>query len=168
MSGDVEYFYRNSRYVLEFYLDSQPLRFYFDTTLMKFVSEPITNLNSVYIRYVETNYLEDRPLNADVSTFYTGDVLYLEDISGTTVSLNFNRQDGVSSMDINAGYLMQAQGSTSYREDIYVDDNGVGYAVETVYLNRLQGQDNTDSHTYLLYIAQNNIVGYMDKTVTST
>ena len=167
VSGDVEYFYRNSRYVLEFYLDSQPLRFYFDTTLMKFVSEPITNLNSVYIRYVETNYLEDRPLNADVSTFYTVDVLYLEDISGTTVSLNFNRQDGVSSMDINAGYLMQAQGSTSYREDIYVDDNGVGYAVETVYLNRLQGQDNTDSHTYLLYIAQNNIVGYMDKTVTS-
>ena len=123
--------------------------------------------NNIYIRYVETNYIEDRPLNADISTFYTGDILYLEDISGTTVSLNFNRQDGVSSMDVNAGYLMQVQGSTSYREDIYVDNNGVGYAVDTVYLNRLQGQDNADSHTYLLYIAQNNIVGYMDKTVTS-
>ena len=165
--GNVEYFYRNSRYVLEFYLDSQPLRFYFDTTLLKFVSEPITSLNNIYIRYVETNYIDDRPLNADISTFYTGDILYLEDISGTTVSLNFNRQDGVSSMDVNAGYLMQVQGSTSYREDIYVDNNGVGYAVDTVYLNRLQGQDNADSHTYLLYIAQNNIVGYMDKTVTS-
>ncbi len=162
------YAYRDNKYVLELYLYNQPLKFYYDTELSLLVSEPFSNVDNLYIKYVETdNENDDYTLNINAFTYYSGEYLYLQEIENTTINLTFNRLEGVRNLEVNAGYLSQAQADGSYRETIYTDNNAQAYVVNNVYLNRLEGTDNSDIHAYILYVGPGNVLGERDRELTN-
>ena len=167
-NDNADYKYRDNKYVLEIYLYNQPLKFYYDTETNLLLSEPFDNVDNLYIKYVETDNVNDNyNLTINVSTIYSGDYKYLEEISNTNIDLVFNRLEGVKSLDVNAGYLSQEQEDGSYLETIYTDNNAEGYVVNNVYLNRLEGTDNSNIHAYILYVGPGNVLGERDKELSS-
>lgn len=157
---------RNNKYVLEIYLHNQPLRFYYDAELQSMVSESFTNVDNLYIKYVETDIPQDNyGLELDVFTYYSGDYTYLEPISNTSINITFNRLEGVQSLEVNAGYLSLQ--NDAYTETIYSDANADPYPVSKVNLNRLEGTDNVDIHAYLLYVGPGNVLGDRDRVLSN-
>ncbi len=159
------YTYRDNKYVLEIYLNNQPLRFYFDNEKNTLVSEPFNSTNNLYIKYFETDILNDNyGLEIEVFTYYSGNYEYLQSISERSIEITFNRLEGVRSLVVNAGYLREQDGS--YRETLYTDNNALAYSVSDLYLNRLEGTD-ADVHAYILYIGRGNVLGDRDRVLTN-
>ena len=160
------HFLRNNKYVLEIYLYNQPLKFYYDAELGLLVSESFENIDNLYIKYVETDIAQDNyGLGIQVFTYYSGNYTYLEPISSASISITFNRLEGVQNLEVNAGYLSQQ--NNAYRETLYTDNNAEPYLVNDVYLNRLEGTDNLDIHAYLLYVGPGNVLGDRDRELTN-
>lgn len=160
------HFFRDNKYVLEFYLYNQPMMFYYDAVSQTLVSESFESTDNLYIKYVETDVVQDNyGLGMSVFTYYSGDYEYLEPISSTVIDITFNRLEGVQDLEVNAGYLSQQ--NNAYTETLYTDNNAIPYPVSNVYLNRLEGTDNLDVHAYLLYVGPGNVLGDRDRELTS-
>ncbi len=145
-------------YVLVFYLNGNPMRFYFDTQTNAFISEEITEDDDVYIRYVETDSTNtnDYPLSLTVETYYTGELTYLATISGVSKTITFNRQTGVASMTVNAGTYDSSSGIN------LVQSASGAYDVKTIYLNT----SDTDAQ-YVLYVNPTSVLDSNNQTITS-
>jgi len=155
--NNIVYSFRNNKYVLEFYISTSAMKFYFDTDEKMLVSQLIYDTDSVYIRYSETNILTDEALSFNLTAVYDGDLLYLKDIRGVSRTLNFNHNEGIYDVKFNAGEL-QPKGVT-YESSLYVDHNNIAYIVDDVYLDRKQGKNNLSANAYLLYLARENVIG---------
>ncbi len=146
------YSFRNNKYVLEFYVATTPMRFYFDQNEKLLVSEIISSDDNIYIKYVETNILTDKPLAFDLTSVYSGDLRYLKDIKGTSKTLNFNHNEGISEIIPVAGYLTNAL-EGGYKAELYDQE------IEKIYLNRREGNDSTETNAYLLYLENDKVLG---------
>lgn len=153
---------RNNRYVLEFYLFNQPLKFYIynDGTNQKVISEPITAGQNIFIKYVETSISsENFPLRIDIQTYYNGTLDYLEDIKGVTKTLNFNRLDGVTSFEVATGELNSAGTDITIYKDSTTDED---IEAENLYISK------KDEKQYLLFMDRGKVVGIQNKKITNT
>ena len=145
---------RNNKYVLEIRVGNTPMKFYFDNTLNKFISEPISKNTSVYVKYVETDITsEGHSLALDVQTYYGGDLTYLQGIKSTSRTINFNRQDGVKELIVNAGEL-----NLTTNELVGIKDENGDLVAENVYLNRLNGGSDTQSNS-VIFVGENGVIG---------
>ncbi len=146
--------FSNNVDLLEFYIGSAPLKFYYDETLDRFISQTITSADSVYVKYVRndmTEGVEDNYtyLSYDIFVYYSGDLRYLEGISLPSSTLRFNGKDGVSDITINAGYI---DVESPYDRHLY-QENNVSIEVDSLYLDRTQGIDSTGT-TYFISMGQ--------------
>lgn len=157
--------YRTNRYVLDFYIYNEPMEFNYNSVTGLLESELIDSSKSIYIKYTEIlENDEDDELTIDIKSIYTGDVEYLKYVSNVSRTLIFNRQDGVSSVILNAGVLTEEE-NLSVR--IYTDKDNQNYVVDSVYLNVNQTEI-LDNQSHILYISDTGVLGYQGKTVTST
>lgn len=169
-----EHTVRNNRYVLEIFVGNQPMKFYYDETTNRLVSETIYENQSIYIRYTETTIAtNDYELGLDVISFYSGDLDYLTQISPISVSLQFNREDGVTNLIVNAGQLSLSQTTGGVQISTVQNADGTDVVATDVYLNRLNGMDaNIDSSdrsvsSSVLYIGSSGVLGINDRIISS-
>ncbi len=159
--------FASTKYLLEFHNGTSVMKFYFDENEKVFVSETITNANDIYIKYVETNNsVDSKELQLELETFYSGNLKYLEGISGISETLHFNRLDGISSMAVNAGELTRSQDEIIIEYFKETDDSIT--TVKNLYLDRAMGEDNADAKVNVLSIDKNVIMGFAGKTILST
>lgn len=163
---------RNNQYVLDIFIENQPMRFYYDETSGKMLSETFYESNSIYIRYSETNIATNNyELGLDVVCFYSGNLDYLSQIQPTTISLRFNREEGVTNLIVNAGSVSINENNSVEISTIENESGGFKLATD-VYLNRLNGMDNSiDSSdnrfsSSILYVGTNGVIGFNNRILT--
>lgn len=135
---------RANKFVLDIYIFGRPLKFYYDDKTMLMVSEVIDETSDIYIKYTT---IKDKPdlfkLSLTVASLYSGSLAYLQHIKGTSEELVFAQKDGVASMYVDAGFY------PSGRAEFYSKDMNTQFT--NIYLNRLEGIDNQDVDTKLLW-----------------
>lgn len=154
----------SNKYLLEFYYGTMKMKFYFDGKC--FVSQTITNTDDIYIKYVETSN-EDNSLELDMTlcTFYNGSLKYLEGVKGIENNIKFNRLDGISSINVNAGELFSDGGIEKI--EYFKDESNTLVSVANLYLDRSRGLTASSSVINVLNIQNNGVVGMLGKEVGS-
>lgn len=143
-----------NQFVLQFcWANGSPLSFYKTQKDGQdvFVSEFVSDVKNVYIKYVEKTGNDNiKALSIDITTLSTSTIEYLKNINPVTTTLKFNQVDGVQSIKVNAGELIH---NGNYEQDLYKDYGGDEIDVQSLYLDRKQGVDNADVPAYLLTLS---------------
>ena len=130
------------------------LKFEYDENLGLMVSEKITDLSRIYIKYVDGDGADEpADFGIEVRTLNNSSIEYWKNaVNPTKISLNFNRLEGVKSMALEVGYYQTT-------------DNGK-YVVPTgqenlqyVYLNVYNGLDNQDADRTYINVVNNSVEG---------
>ena len=151
--GDVDILTRNESQVLEIYKYNQPLKFYYNKTTGKLVSEKVLPTDNIYIKYAEISDLKDEDggeantkLKVTIQTFYSGTEKYLNKISCVSEELRFTGVYGVKSIKVGGGYIL-SNGGNSYTQERYQNEQEQNIELSEIYV------DCTDnSKAYLLHI----------------
>ncbi len=147
LPGDV--YVNDKMYSLVFSLIDDYLQFTYDESGVM-ISEEIDRTTKIYIKYINGNgALEPLEFGAKVQTINNSTLEYWSELETLETSLNFNRLEGVKSMELQAGYYHVENGNGFY--SLYTSDSNV----ENLYLNRLQGLDSDDANVYgnFVYVA---------------
>ena len=145
---------KSKLYALVFHKFNNTLKFYFDATTGKMISEPFNEKDRIYIKYTDGNG-ESEPSNfgINIKTLNTSTISYWQKISAVDISLNFERQEGVKSMSLGAGlhHIDGTQKWTPYdttnleRLNINRDDGPIDIAIKYyLYIAEIKGVDNLD------------------------
>lgn len=134
-------------YSLMFNLVDDYLKFTYDETLEMMVSEEIDNSTIVYIKYVYgEGDIESKEFVAKVQTYNKSTLEHWSELENVEITLDFNTLKGIKSMELQAGYYHIEEGNGVHT--IYPGPENV----EKIYLNRLEGLDNTDENVYTNFI----------------
>lgn len=151
----------SQKYLIEIYKYSELLKFYYDESLGLMISEPFSDLSSVYIKYqeVEDNTQYDVELKIELQTTNVSSLSYLAGITPTKRIISFERKEGVVSLDIHAG----VRNETDNKFVHFKDDSDNLISVDAIYLDVNKGVDNTDVYQNVLYFDSDALMGAKKK-----
>lgn len=120
----------SSKYALQFHVAGRLMTFESVTGTNYMQSETLTKTSEVRVRYINVGGGTDNPLQMTIQTQDTSEIAYW-DANKTTISrtVNFNRLQGVKSMDIQAGTFSCETGEDYYSN---IETNNPTH----IYLNR--------------------------------
>ncbi len=144
---------RTNKYMMEFYVNDTSMKFYFDSTTNKLVSEEFTDADRIYIKAVYNGALMGNDSGLYIEAFNVFDesskLTYLSTAVTIKLRINFNYETGVGDINVSAGRLVQngADTGTSLIPNKYVNNN-------KIYLATQNGQDSaTENGAYILYLS---------------
>ncbi len=148
-------------YSLMFNLVDDYLSFTYDESLGLMVSAEINADTRVYIKYVNGGG-ETEPVDfgMSVETLNKSTLAHWQGVESTKVDLNFNRLEGVKSMELQAGHYHVSGQIGLY--NIYTGPTNF----EHIYLNRIEGLDNESLEVYtnFLYV-KDTVLGADDELI---
>lgn len=158
----------NQKNLIRIFKGNSYLQFQYDKDNQVFVSEPFMDFSDLYIKYVENSNVaavDGISLQMNVTAGYEGDFKYLENISKTKITLNFDTKEGVKTLDLYA---------SSYTYDNYgyvydlVKDAGTGKEIvaENIYINKEDVIEGEKGYSLTL-LKDNSIKGYEDRFLNS-
>lgn len=143
-------------YILNFHIFNDQLMFEYDENIQKMVSAPFSAESRIYVKYIDGNPAgeESTAFGIELRTVNQSSIEHWEALEPTKTSLNFNRLEGVKTMDLEAGTYSVDHGVGSY--------NPVGTNPEYIYLNRLEGLDNDESSVKYVNVKNRSVLGVDD------
>ncbi len=163
---------RANNNVLGFYIGGRAMKFYYDETRGKMLSEPFTFDDNIYVKAeYSQEVVSPVALSFDVFNFYNGELEYLKNITEASVKVEFkNFVSGITSLNISAGRIVRnATTDFSLVQGKYANGVDEGGKSNVVYLDRLNGKDSDTGNlgSYILDIRAEDIKMYNNR-VTST
>ena len=138
-----------NRYTLEMHLYNDYLKFHYDSNSQTMISDEFSSDARIYIKYVKEveSAAESAEFGIEVRTTNNSTFKNWKALKSASVTISFNRLEGVKEMSLIAGYF-----DLSNQEGQGVP---VGNNSEYIYLNRLEGLDNENST--VKYIEANSV-----------
>lgn len=153
-------FISNQKNLIRIVNGNEYLKFYYDDVIGTLVSETFESYNDIYIKYVETaNSIENEALSLNVISKYEGSLVYLQGMEATQVKINFDKKEGVKSLDLFAGSFVEGAGGTIHTP--VIDEFSKNVKAEKLYLDK-------DSETgYEVIFTNESIKGLNDRVLVS-
>ena len=120
-----------NEFLLEIRKGSGYLKFYYDSARDLLISETITNANDIYIKYEKnSNTTSSTDLKILVQTKNASEINYLNNAKLVSLTINFNRKEGIKSLKFVAGEYSTENGQ------IEITPIQAGVDSKEIYLNR--------------------------------
>ena len=153
-------------YLLAIHLFNEPLMFSYDENSRNMVSQPITQTDRIYVKYIQGNGTEESPdFGFSIKTLNESQTQNIEllgnwaNIEPAHAHINFNRLEGVKSLSYSVGDYEISNGQVS-------DSTPHGTNPANIYLDRLKGVQAGVSTIYYLKIVDGSVLGIDNSKVS--
>lgn len=151
----------NQKKLIRIFKGNNFLNFKYNAEKQMFISEPFKNSDNLYIKYVENEEGETGvALTLKVVSGYEGEFNYLKDIPKANITLNFEAQKGVKSLELFASKFSPAIGGGT--DSVLVGGVDSPIVAENIYINKasdeIKWNGDINTHGYTISILKDRSV----------